>query len=56
MFNMVKKNLEENKELDLFHKAFLKPTDICLKTRYTEKDASKPLNALPYGLKQVCKK
>ena len=56
IFNMVKKKLGEGKDLDLFQKGFLKPTEICLKTKITENDPDKPFNSLPYGLKQVHKK
>lgn len=40
----------------MFHKAFLRPQEIALKTWRTEKDTDKPHDALPYGLKQVIKK
>ena len=39
----------------MFHKAFLRPQEIALKTWRTENDTSKPHDALPYGLKQVIK-
>ena len=48
--------IEKNKSSDLFHKAFLRPQEIALKTWRTEKDTTKPYDALPYGLKQAIKK
>ncbi len=48
--------IDKNKASDLFHKAFLRPQEIALKTWRTENDTTKPHDALPYGLKQVIKK
>jgi hypothetical protein len=55
IFERVKEVIEKNKSSDLFHKAFLRPQEIALKTWRTEGDSSKPHDALPYGLKQVIK-
>lgn len=52
----VRNIIDKNKASDLFHKAFLRPQDIALKTWRTEGDNSKPHDALPYGLKQAIKK
>lgn len=56
VYSRVKGVIERNKESDLFHKAFLRPIEIALKTRTTEKDTKRPADALPYGLKQVIKR
>ena len=55
IFSRVKEVVDKNKASDLFHKAFLRPQEIALKTWRTENDTSKPHDALPYGLKQVIK-
>lgn len=52
----VRQVIDKNKASDLFHKAFLRPQEIALKTWRTENDTTKPHDALPYGLKQVIKK
>ena len=56
VYSKVKDVIQKNRESDLFHKAFMRPIEIALKTRFTENDTKKPLDALPYGLKQVIKK
>ena len=47
IYKQVKSLIERNKESDLFHKAFLKPMEIALKTS--------PSEILPSGLHQVYK-
>lgn len=46
---------ERSSETEIFHKAFLKPLEVALKTWRTEEDKDKQ-GSLPYGLKLVCKK
>lgn len=55
IYDRVKEIVDKNKASDLFHKAFLRPQEIALKTWRTENDLMKPHDALPYGLKQVIK-
>ena len=45
-----------NRQNNLFHKAFLRPIEIALKTKYTEKRNDMDSDALAFGLKQVIKK
>lgn len=56
VYKKVNEVIERNKEQDLFHKAFLRPVEIALKTRLTENDKRRRPDALPFGLKQVLKK
>lgn len=55
VYDQVKKVIKLNKQTDLFHKGFLKPIEIALKTKWTENDKNAEVDALPYGLKQVIK-
>ena len=54
IYQRVKQVIEANREADLFHKAFLKPIEIQLKTWKTEKDPSNK-GSLPYGILQIIK-
>jgi hypothetical protein len=51
----VKEVIEKNRASDLFHKAFLRPQEVTLKTWRTESDDTKRHDSLPFGLKQVIK-
>lgn len=51
----VSRIIEKNKFADLFHKTFLRPVEVELKTALTENDPTQA-DRLPYGLKQVVKR
>ena len=51
----IKSIIERNGESELFHKAFLKPFEIALRTWKTERDPDM-FGRLPNGLKQIVKK
>ena len=55
LFLNIRSIIESNGESELFHKAFLKPFEVALKTWRTENEPDK-MGFLPYGLKQVIKK